>query len=496
LHKICVLKKIELLFTAIILFPLTFSCSKESKEDLIDIVVNEKPTDQPDEEPEVEEPLIESSPIPNNPQRTGNASVGYEYLISGNYMSSGVPYDAFLLGTSVNPDNRLNRTGDNANLPYDYTAITASNGARVVAPNCMACHASTINNEFIIGLGSHDADFTVNRASNIALLNSGIRALYGGEDSAEWQAYDQFRKSIVAIGARTMTQTRGSNPADKITQVLIAHRDKSTLEWQDTPLVDIPEEVIPSDVPAWWLLKKKNAMFYHAIGRLDFCKSFIGSSLLTLGDATKAAEIDAKMVDVLAYIQSLEAPEYPFSVDQDLAQQGKQLFENTCATCHGTYGNSPTYPNLLVTLKSVGTDPELSDHYTKSSPMNNYFMDWFNSGWFGTHGNNLQIKAEGGYIAPPLDGIWATAPYFHNGSVPTLEDVLNSQNRPTRWSRSFDNTDYDQTKVGWIYSIEQTKVDKNTYDTTLKGYGNSGHTFGDHLTDSERSALIEYLKTL
>ena len=175
------MKKSKLLLSVIFLFLLPLSCSKESKDELIDIVVNEKPTDQPDEEPEVEEPLIESSPIPNNPQRTGNASVGYEYLISGNYMSSGVPYDAFLLGTSVNPDNRLNRTGDNANLPYDYTAITASNGARVVAPNCLACHAATIDNEFIIGLGSHDADFTVNRASNIALLNSGIRALYGGE---------------------------------------------------------------------------------------------------------------------------------------------------------------------------------------------------------------------------------------------------------------------------------------------------------------------------
>ena len=490
------MKNIRLLSAAIILFFLVLSCSKESKEDLIDILVNEVPTDQPEEEPEGEEPLIESRPLLDNPQRPGDALAGYEYLISGNYMSSGVPYDAFLLGTNVNPDNRLNRTGDNANLPYDYTAVTAANGAKVVAPNCMACHASTINNEFIIGLGSHDADFTVNRASNIAFLNSGIRALYGGEESAEWLAYDQFRKSIVAIGPRTMTETRGSNPADKITQVLIAHRDKSTLVWQDTPLVDIPEEVIPSDVPAWWLLKKKNAMFYHAIGRLDFCKSFIGSSLLTLGDATKAAEIDAKMVDVLAYIHSLEAPEYPFPVDYDLAQQGKQLFENTCATCHGTYGDSPTYPNLLVTLRSVGTDPELSDHYTESSPMNDYFMDWFNTGWFGTYGNNLQIKAEGGYIAPPLDGVWATAPYFHNGSVPTLEDVLNSKNRPRRWSRSFDNTDYDQSKVGWIYTTEQTKVDKNTYDTTLKGYGNFGHTFGDQLTDSERSALLEYLKTL
>ncbi|MCK0189233.1 c-type cytochrome [Arenibacter sp. F20364] len=490
------MKKIKFLITAYVFIFVVLSCSKDSKEDLVDAVITKDPTEQPIDEPEVEAPLIESSPLPDNPQRSGDAAKGYEYLIQGEYMSSGVPYDAFLLGTNENPDNRLNRSGDNANLPYDYTAITAPNGARVVAPNCMACHASSINNEFIIGLGSHDADFTVNRAANIALLNSGIRALYGGEESAEWQAYEQFRKSIIAIGPRTITETRGSNPADKITQVLIAYRDKSTLEWQDTPLVEIPDEVIPTDVPAWWLLKKKNAMFYHAIGRLDFCKSFIGSSLLTLGDASNAAEIDDNMRDVLAYIQSLEAPEYPFSIDSDLAQQGKQLFENTCATCHGTYGNTPSYPNLLVTLNSVGTDPTLSDHYTTSSPMNDYFMDWFNSGWFGTTSNNLQIKAEGGYTAPPLDGIWATAPYFHNGSVPTLEDVLNSTNRPTRWSRSFDNSDYDQLKVGWMYSTEPSKVDKNTYDTTLKGYGNSGHTFGDQFTDLERTAIIEYLKTL
>jgi len=496
MHKTCILKKIKLLFAVATIIPIALSCSKEGKEELLDIVIKEQPADQPTEEPGVQEPIIESSPLPNNPQRTGDAAAGYEYLISGDYMSSGIPYDAFLLGSDVSPDNRLNRTGDNANLPYDYTAITADNGTRVVAPNCMACHASTINNQFIIGLGSHDADFTVNRAGNITLLNSGIRALYGGEESPEWKAYEQFRKSIMAIGPKTITETKGANPADKITQVLIAHRDKNTLDWADTPFVEIPDEVIPSDVPAWWLLKKKNAMFYHAIGRLDYCKSFIGSSLLTLGDATKAVEIDTKMVDVLAYIQTLEAPEYPFPIDSDLAQQGKQLFENTCATCHGTYGDNPTYPNLLVTLKSVGTDPELSNHYTQSSPMNDYFMDWFNTGWFGTNDNSLEIKAEGGYIAPPLDGIWATAPYFHNGSVPTLEDVLNSKNRPTRWSRSFDNTDYDQSKVGWIYSSEQTKVDENTYDTTLKGYGNSGHIFGDQLTNLERSALIEYLKTL
>ncbi|NNG11024.1 MAG: hypothetical protein HKM92_12710, partial [Arenibacter sp.] len=295
------------IFLFVIFLVVVCSCSKNDREDLVDIVLDKDLSEQPTEEPKEEEPLIQTIALPNNPQRSGNASIGYEYLITGEYMSSGIPYDAFLLGTNENPDNRLNRSGDNANIPYDYTAVNAPNGVRVVAPNCLACHASTINNEFIIGLGSHDADFTTNRAANLSLLNSGIRALYGGEESAEWEAYDQFRKSIEAIGPKTITLTRGSNPADKITQVLLAHRDKNSLEWQDTPLVAVPDEVIPTDVPAWWLLKKKNAMFYHAIGRLDFCKSFIGSSLLTLGNASVAAEIDKKMVDVLAYIKSLEA---------------------------------------------------------------------------------------------------------------------------------------------------------------------------------------------
>jgi hypothetical protein len=59
------------------------------------------------------------------------------------------------------------------------------------------------------------------------------------------------------------------------------------------------------------------------------------------------------------------------------------------------------------------------------------------------------MLATGGYIAPPLDGIWATAPYLHNGSVPDLATLLKSSSRPTYWLRSFDDGDYDLTNVGW-----------------------------------------------
>ncbi|MFK5972105.1 MAG: c-type cytochrome [Flavobacteriaceae bacterium] len=482
------MKKFNLFSLLLVLLAATYSCSNNSIEPLV-----------PDTEVDPDSPpslIIEVDNIPANTQRSGDVIKGYDYLISGAYMSSGIPYEAFLRGFGEDNSNVLNRSGDNAVIPSNYTAVTAPNGVRIVGPNCMACHASEINNEFIIGLGSHDSDFTVNRADNISLLNSAISFLYGGENSDEWKAYDQFRKSIVAIGPATLTKTRGVNPADKITEVLIAHRDKTTLEWIDTPNVEVDTEVFPTDVPAWWLLKKKNAMFFHAIGRKDFCKSFIGSSLLTLSDVSKAEEVDQNMVDVLAYINSIEPPPYPFTINTTLATEGKSIFEKQCVKCHGSYGTNASYPNLLVSLKTIGTDPELSDHYTEPSEINDYFMDWFNTGWFGTDDNPMEIKAEGGYIAPPLDGIWATAPYFHNASVPTLEDILNSQKRPKYWSRTYVNTDYNQNKIGWNYTVENSKADKNTYDTTIRGYGNAGHTFGDNLSDTEKKALLEYLKTL
>ena len=473
---------------------LAVSCSNNAIEEINTSTAT--PTTNGTPGPTTPDPIIDVAFILGTSQRNGDPSLGQQYLIAGDYMSSGIPYDAFIAGFGENTENILNRTGDNAVIPPNYTAVTAPNGIRVVAPNCISCHAATINNEFVMGLGSHDSDFTANRADIIPLLNSAVSILYGGQDSDEWKAFDQFRKSIIAIGPKTITATRGSNPADKIAQVLVSHRDKTTLEWSDEPLIALTDEVIPTDVPAWWLLKKKNAMFYTATGRKDYCKSFIGSSLLTISDASKAEEVDSNMVDMLAYIYNLEAPSYPFEVDQSLVDQGKPLFEQNCTSCHGTYGEEETYPNLLVSLKTIGTDPEVSNLYSISSDFNDYFLDWFNTGWFGSGSNPLEIVPEGGYIAPPLDGIWATAPYLHNGSVPTLSGVLNSNNRPKYWSRTFDDADFNSFDVGWNFMVQNSKVNKNTYDTTLKGYGNAGHTFGDSLTENERKAVIEYLKTL
>src|SRR5205814_8578492 len=80
------------------------------------------------------------------------------------------------------------------------------------------------------------------------------------------------------------------------------------------------------------------------------------------------------------------------------------------------------------------------------------FAEAYNASWFAQEKGIQQMKVQPGYQAPPLDGVWATAPYFHNGSVPTLAGVLNSKARPKVFTRSFktDEADYDKEKVGWM----------------------------------------------
>jgi len=136
--------------------------------------------------------------------------------------------------------------------------------------------------------------------------------------------------------------------------------------------------------------------------------------------------------------------------------------------------------------------------------------DTGNESWLaqetGPDGKPFQFTNHQGYQAPPLDGVWATAPYFHNGSAPTLYHVLNSKDRPRVFTRSFrtEKEDYDTVKVGWkITVLERAPADtapaaarRKVYDTTQPGRGNGGHTFGDDFSEEQRLAVLEYLKTL
>ena len=428
--------------------------------------------------------------IPPSPQRSGDPAKGYQYLITGDYLKSGLPYRYFKIVNGLDNHNFLNRTGKNATVPHGFNVVT-NNGIDIVVPTCLQCHAQLMNDSLVVGLGNSLLDFSkIGRGNGlIKNLATGFMKTF---TPADYEATKDIMRSMTTIAPLMETEVRGVNAADRLATLLVAHRDPQTLEWQKEASLTIPDEVIPTDVPAWWLLKKKNAMFYNGFGRGDFGKFLMLSNILTVKDTAEAREVFSHFGDVLAYIKSIEPPKYPYPIDQNLANTGKAIFTNTCSKCHGVYGTESNYPNLLIPESIIQTDSLLF----KANHQNPQFIEWFNKSWFAQGDLPARLVPSSGYVAPPLDGVWATAPYLHNGSVPTLETLLNSAIRPTYWKRNFEKPSYNSQSIGWDYETLQEPNGKKAYNTTLKGYGNQGHYFGDHLSSSERKALIEYLKTL
>lgn len=99
----------------------------------------------------------------------------------------------------------------------------------------------------------------------------------------------------------------------------------------------------------------------------------------------------------------------------------------------------------------------------------------------------------GPYAARPLYGIWAAAPFLHNGSVPTLYDLLlPPERRPKKFALG--GRQYDPVKLGFVVETSCSQQDCMV-DTTRTGDGNGGHLWGTDLSEADRMALLEYLKT-
>ena len=103
-------------------------------------------------------------------QHPGNAEAGKDYLLNGDFEESGVPYGLYTQAFSGD-GNLLNRTGDNAHIAYNFTAVDAPNGVRNVAPNCFNCHAQQLNGELVIGLGNSLSDYTTNQGNIVGTLD-------------------------------------------------------------------------------------------------------------------------------------------------------------------------------------------------------------------------------------------------------------------------------------------------------------------------------------
>jgi hypothetical protein len=232
--------------------------------------------------------------------------------------------------------------------------------------------------------------------------------------------------------------------------------------------------------------------------------------LVEENDAGKMKSWEDDFRHIYAYLTSLQPPKFPGTVDADLARSGHKVFLENCADCHGTYATDDGpdvvayYPNRRVPLEEVGTDPVRLGALKPSD------REKYADSWFADYGQQRTTIDPSGYVAPPLDGVWATAPYFHNGSVPTLWQVLNSDQRSVIWKhrREVEEDprslfDFEQVGLAVDECDEEISTESlrpanryEVFDTRKFGKSRLGHTYPDALTIDDKRALLEYLKTL
>ena len=241
------------------------------------------------------------------------------------------------------------------------------------------------------------------------------------------------------------------------------------------------------------------------------------------------------MLELEETIGHLRSPKWPFGkLAPGKVRLGEQLYIEQCLTCHAMVTPGVMQKMTMTPLDRVGTDKELAvvaatrmawtgvlegrrefvflGRRLAARELSNTVLlnAVIGAVWapFGRRNREFPKPAERGgetlpraktpdlgtlaYRARPLNGIWATAPYLHNGSVPTLYDLLLP---PAQRPKAFHvgNREYDPVKVG----EHPTPAPGSTLlDTTLPGNSNAGHTWGTTLSAPERWALLEYLKSL
>lgn len=366
--------------------------------------------------------------------------------------------------------------GDTTGLPLGYL----DDGEGNLVTNCFSCHGGKVEGKTIPGVGNSHTDMTTMMTDGIKLSR-----LERGQDFSTV-------KDVKLPYNTPANFSKGFTNATIFSPILAAMRDEHLeLTSPRNPGVLMHNDM---DAPPWWNFKKKTMIY---------CDAFAPNSTRTLMQFAMSPTITGEQLrgfepafqHIRKYIDTLEPPKYTGKVDAKLASEGRELFEITCAKCHGTYGEGGEFPNKIVPIAEIGTDRVRFDALRK------FDLPTYNKSWFSDYGKHPVILDAVGYLAQPLDGIWASGPYFHNGSSPTLYHVMNPSKRPKVWKR--DENGYDHKRVG--LNVEEfeavpeglnSREQRTYYDTATVSHSNGGHVYPDELNESEKWAVIEYLKTL
>ncbi len=231
-------------------------------------------------------------------------------------------------------------------------------------------------------------------------------------------------------------------------------------------------------------------------------------------------------------VHKLTAPVWPDffgKPDEAKVAKGREIYNQHCSGCHSPkkLDEKGLVVFKLFTPNQVGTDPNDAVNFDRQvykkdgstigfaksiellltgvqakakeamTPEERKLMDQLEAKQTPVKWRATMTETGGPvYPAKPLEGIWATAPFLHNGSVPTLYHLLRPNERPEKFLVG--QKDFDPVRVG--FEIRPDKITRDPglelfeFNTSVKGNRNTGHQYGADLSDEDCEALIEYLK--
>ncbi|MDJ0521454.1 MAG: c-type cytochrome [Planctomycetota bacterium] len=363
---------------------------------------------------------------------------------------------------------------DDPDGPPLQLAVTKAGGYHI---NCFTCHGGQVAGREQPGLPN----------AHIAL-----QSLVEDVRTVRRKLGRPIRASDIAASMIPHGNTVGTTNAVVFSIVLLQFRDKDLNVVPPQRRLRLPHHDL--DAPPWWHYKRRTHLYIDGFTPVGH-RSLMQFILVPQNSREKVREYENDFKDIEAWIKTVEAPKYPYPIDTKLAASGEKVFRASCASCHGTYGEGGGYPNRLVPIAKLGTDRARLDAILTSD------RETYSKSWFTNYDPKGVRTDPGGYVAPPLDGIWASAPYLHNGAVPTLHHLLFPDERPKVWRRS--PTGYDTERVGLQVETAEKVPESKTkherrqwFDTTGHGKSAAGHDFPAKLSKPQRRALLEYLKTL
>ena len=366
------------------------------------------------------------------------------------------------------------RPGSDEWSPMQYVVDASGNWHQ----NCLSCHGGRVNGRPYPGAPNRRYALATLSEDLIKLRIQRGRGLRPGDLGA----------FVVPLGS-----TNGTTNAVMFGVLLMGRRDN------DLNLVGTQASHVvhhDMDTPPWWNYKTRTQLYSDGFAEKSH-RALMPFLLEPINGPERFAEWESDFEKIEQYLQSVPPPKYPHAVNSKLADSGRIAFARVCADCHGSYGRNSHYPELTIALDEVGTDP------VRLGALNSEYRSRYGSSWFGFYGESKVLSEPAGYVAPPLNGIWASAPYLHNGSVPTLWHLLHPEERPKRWQASRER-EFDPVRIGIAIEAAAPNADelsdslrrRDIFDTTQFGKSASGHNFPDKLTETEKRAVLEYLKTL